>query len=178
MKKKNALLKTVLILLAAAAIGTGGFFLGRDLGGKNAATAFHAERDLNILLSRSELEGIGEIEGPICVTGHKSPDSDTVGSSIAYADLLRKLGYDAKAYVLGDINNESAYILEKAGVEVPPLLTDASGQNLVLVDHSEYLQSADGLEDADIISIIDHHATGSVVTGNQLTKPNLLIKGK
>ena len=41
------------------------------------------EKNLNILLNRSELEELGEIKGTIYVTGHKSPDSDTVGSSIA-----------------------------------------------------------------------------------------------
>jgi manganese-dependent inorganic pyrophosphatase len=39
---------------------------------------------------------------------------------------------------------------------------------MVLVDHSEYTQSADGLQDAHIISIIDHHGDGTVTTGNQL----------
>lgn len=39
---------------------------------------------------------------------------------------------------------------------------------MILVDHSEYTQSADGLKDAHIISIIDHHADGAVTTGNQL----------
>ncbi len=39
-------------------------------------------------------------------------------------------------------------------------MEDASGLNMILVDHSEYTQSADGLKDAHIISIIDHHAMG------------------
>ena len=39
---------------------------------------------------------------------------------------------------------------------------------MVLVDHSEYTQSADGLKDAKIISIIDHHGDGSVTTANPL----------
>jgi Inorganic pyrophosphatase/exopolyphosphatase len=102
------------------------------------------------------------------VTGHKSPDSDTVGSSIAYAALLQALGYDSQPVVLGDINNETKYILETGGLEAPMLLEDASGCNMVLVDHSEYTQSAEGLQDANVITIIDHHGDGSVTTGNQL----------
>lgn len=155
-----------LLLTAAAAFGC--YFLGRKLENEALTAAFQAERDLNILLNRSELEGLGEVEGPIYVTGHKSPDSDTVGSSIAYAGLLRNLGYDAQAVVLGGINHETAFILESASMDVPPLLEDASGKNMILVDHSEYTQSADGLKDAHIISIIDHHGDGSVKTGNQL----------
>lgn len=102
------------------------------------------------------------------MTGHRSPDSDTVGSSIAYASLLRALGYDAIPVLLGKINHESAFILEVAGLETPKLLENAAGLNIVLVDHSEYTQSADGLKDANVIGIIDHHANGSVTTKSPL----------
>ena len=152
----------MIILLAAA--GTGGFFIGKAM----EAERSRAGKELDILLNRSDLEGLGEIEGTIYVTGHKNPDSDTVGSSIAYAALLRALGYDAVPVVLGPVNHESEYILEAAGLEAPELLEDASGLNMVLVDHSEYAQSADGLENAHIIAIIDHHGDGSVTTGNLL----------
>ena len=125
-------------------------------------------RDLLTRLCRSELDGLGEIDGPIYVFGHQSPDSDTVCTSIAYAYILRELGYDAHPAVLGKINHETAYILDAAGVEVPPVLEDAAGKNVVLIDHSEYSQSADGLKDANVIMIIDHHGDGTVTTGNQL----------
>ena len=72
--------------------GGGGFFLGKA----GEAKRCQEEKDLNILLNRSDLESLGEIEGTIYVTGHKSPDSDTVGSCIAYADLLRALRYGAE----------------------------------------------------------------------------------
>ncbi len=168
MKNKKLSSQIILWVLLTAAIAAGCFFLGRNIENRTLSAAFQAERDLNILLNRSELEGLGEIEGTIYVTGHKSPDSDTVGSSIAYAELLRKLGYDAQAVVLGEINHETAFILQAAGVETPPLLEDASGKNMVLVDHGDYAHSADGLEDANIISIIDHHGDGTVSTGNQM----------
>lgn len=160
---KNWWIALVLILVVIG-VGVGGFFLGKN----EAASQYQAERELNILLNRSDLEGLGNIEGPIYVTGHKSPDSDTVGSAIAYAALLQQLEYDAHPVVLGDINNETKYVLEFAQLNVPELLEDASGCNIVLVDHSEYIQSAEGLRDANIISIIDHHGDGTVTTGNQL----------
>ena len=161
-KKRWITIFSVLILLAA--MGIGGFFLGKT----TEERYYQQEKALNILLNRSDLEGLGEIEGTIYVTGHKSPDSDTVGSAIGYASLLQKMGYDAVPVVLGDINHETAYILEAGGLEVPKRLEDASGLNMILVDHSEYTQSADGLKDANIISIIDHHGDGAVTTGNQL----------
>lgn len=152
-------------IIAAIVVSAGaGYCIGRQQG----YLIDKSEDELNVRLNLSDLEGLGEIEGPIYVTGHKSPDTDTVGSSIGYAALLQKLGYDAHAVVLGDINKETRLVLEKAGVEIPPLLEDASGCNMVLMDHSEYSQSADGLQDANIISIIDHHGDGSVFTANQI----------
>lgn len=152
------------ILALLVVVGIGGFLLGK----KAEAGNYQKEKELNILLNRSDLEGLGEIEGTIYVTGHKSPDSDTVGSSIAYASLLQALGYDAVPIVLGKINPETAFILDAAGLETPELMEEVSGQNMILVDHSEYTQSAEGLSDANIISIIDHHGDGAVTTGNQL----------
>jgi len=127
-----------------------------------------AERAMDIRLNRSELENLDLEEGPIHVTGHKSPDSDTVCCAILYARLLTALGYDARPCMLGPASSEVRYILEQAGVDEPEILVDASGLNMVLVDHSEYAQSADGLEDAHIVGIIAHHGDGDVTTGNQM----------
>lgn len=164
MSKKKSILLMIAAVFAAAALGAGGFMLGRE----RAASEHRAEKQIDIELARSELDGLGEISGTIYVTGHKSPDTDTVGSSIAFAALLRQLGYDAVPVVLGKINNETKLVLESGGIETPQLLENAAERNMVLVDHSEYAQSADGLEDAHIIAVIDHHGDGSVTTGNQL----------
>ena len=137
-------------------------------GASNAAAEYDAERSLNVALNRSELEALNLVDGPIYVTGHKNPDSDTVCSAIAYARLLGELGYDAHPVVHDKVNNETAYILETVGVEVPPTFEDASACNMVLVDHSDYAQSVEGLDNANIITIIDHHGLGSVTTGNPL----------
>ena len=142
----------------------GGYFLGKN----TASRRYSEEAELNIQLNRSDLDSLKEVEGPIYVTGHKSPDSDTVCSAILYASLLSSLGYDARPAVLGEINHETASILDQAGIKTPELLEDASGLNIVLVDHSDYNQSAEGLQDANVISVIDHHGVGSVSTGNQL----------
>ena len=108
MEKKRNLWKLIALVFVMAVTGGAGILIGRNV----TASQYQAEQELNYRLNRSELDGLGEIEGTIYVTGHKSPDSDTVGSSIAYASLLRELGYDARPVVLGDINNETRYILE------------------------------------------------------------------
>ena len=161
-KKNLSVLCCFLVLLLLTGIGC--YFLGKN----SEAVKNQKEKERNILINRSDLDGLGEIGGKIYVTGHQNPDSDTVCSSIAYASLLQKLGYDAVPVILGEINHETGYILNAAGLETPELLEDASGLNMILVDHSEYTQSAEGLEDANIISIIDHHGDGTVTTGNPL----------
>ncbi len=164
MKQKRLLATLALMIILSLVVGLACYHWGKN----SEAARNQKEQEFNTLLNRSDLEGLGEIKGPIYITGHKSPDSDTVCSSIAYASLLQKLGYDATPVVLGPINHETEYILEAAGIEVPKLLEDASKQNMILVDHSEYTQSAAGLDNANIISIIDHHGDGAVTTGNQL----------
>ena len=151
-----------IVLIIAAFLG------GRQFGIAEGSAPYQAEKDNVILWNRAELQYLDGINETIYVTGHKSPDTDTVCSTIIYARLLQKLGYDALPVVLGEINNETRYVLENAGVEEPPLLEDVSGKTIVLVDHSDYVQSANGLKDANIIMIIDHHGDGTITTDNQL----------
>ena len=171
MKKKQIVIGCIGIFLLVL-VGFGAFFLGKSKGEKAKEGYYknliEEERRYNALLNRSDLEGMGDIEGTIYVAGHKVPDSDTVCSAIGYAALLRQLGYEAVPVVLGPVNSETKYILKKAGLAIPMTLADASGQKLVLVDHSEVVQSADGVEDAKILAIIDHHGDGAITTGNQL----------
>ncbi len=171
MKKKQIVIGCIGIFLLVL-VGFGAFFLGKSKGEKAKEGYYknliEEERRYNALLNRSDLEGMGDIKGTIYVVGHKVPDSDTVCSAIGYAALLRQLGYEAVPVVLGPVNSETKYILKKAGLAIPMTLADASGQKLVLVDHSEVVQSADGVEDAKILAIIDHHGDGAITTGNQL----------
>ncbi len=163
--KHKKVLKTVLVtVLIAAVAAAGAFYLGSRL----TSARYEAEREQRILISRSDLRGLDAVEDTIFVTGHKNPDSDAVCSAIACAKLLSSLGYPAEAAVLGEINHETEYILEMAGVECPPLLESAAGKTVVLVDHSDHLQSADGLEDAAVVAVIDHHAVGSVTTADPI----------
>ena len=61
----------------------------------------------------------------IYVIGHKNPDTDSICSAIAYADLRQKVtGQVHEAKRAGHVNDETAYILDRFGVEAPKLLTD------------------------------------------------------
>lgn len=126
------------------------------------------EREYLSSLNRQSVENMSVGEGTVYVIGHRSPDSDTVCSAIAYARLLTLLGHEAEPAITAPVSNETAFILREAGVETPPVLEDASGESIFLVDHSEYAQAAEGMVDAHIVGILDHHGVGSVTTGYQL----------
>ena len=119
-------------------------------------------------LNRASIANMSIGDGPVYVIGHRSPDSDTVCSAVAYARMLTMLGYPAEAAITAPVNRETAYILKTAGVEAPPVMEDASGKSIFLVDHSEYVQAAEGMQDAHIVGIIDHHGVGTVTTGHQV----------
>ncbi len=162
-KTKKALVTGVIIaaiILAAAA----GYFAGKSAEQKAALK----EREFLQALNRSAVENMGVGDGPVYVIGHRSPDSDTVCSAVAYARMLSLLGYTAEAAITEPVNRETAYLLKEAGIDIPPVLEDASGKTLFLVDHSEYAQAAEGTEDAHIAGILDHHGIGTVTTGHQV----------
>ena len=168
---KNNAIRTIAILLALCIVSAAGFCFGKTQGAaQGTREAQEASQRLSDLqeLNRQSIAKLQVTDGPIYVIGHKSPDSDTICSAIAYARLLQLLGYNAQAAANGAPNNESKYILKLAGAEVPPILEDASGANIFLVDHSEYLQATAGLPDANLVGIIDHHGIGSVSTGRQV----------
>ena len=96
------------------------------------------------------------------VIGHKSPDADTIGTAIAYAHLLQQLGINAKAAATAKVNQETKYALDFYGLEQPEILDNAAGKQFVLVDHSEYSQALDGMKNARVVGIVDHHGIGDI----------------
>lgn len=54
-------------------------------------------------------------------------------------------------------------------------LNDKKPKNVILVDHNEKLQSADGLDEANIREIIDHHNLGSVTTSAPVNFRNMAV---
>lgn len=58
------------------------------------------------------------------VFGHRNPDTDTVCSSIAIANLRNQLGENAIPRVLGDLNAETEFVLNYFKVKKPKYLND------------------------------------------------------
>lgn len=95
----------------------------------------------------------------ILVFGHKSPDTDTITSSVVMANLEKMLGNDAIACRLGNLNKETKFVFDYLGIEEPKLIEKVEkGQNVILVDHNESKQSADGINEANILKVVDHHS--------------------
>ena len=61
----------------------------------------------------------------IYVVGHRNPDTDSICSALAYADLRRRQGLvGVKAARAGNINQQTQFVLDQLAVEVPELLSD------------------------------------------------------
>lgn len=93
------------------------------------------------------------------IIGHKSPDLDSVAAAIAYAVFKNKEENDNRyvSAIAGEVNKETKYILEKYGFSMPEIISNAAGKECILVDHNEFIQSADGMSEAKIIEVLDHH---------------------
>lgn len=104
------------------------------------------------------------------VFGHKNPDTDTITSAIVYAYLKQQVGVDAEAVRLGEVNNETQFALDKFGFEAPRLIANVKDETtqVILVDHNEFQQSADGIEEVQISEVIDHHRIANFQTADPL----------
>lgn len=75
----------------------------------------------------------------VIVIGHQNPDTDAITAALVYSDFLRRMNVKAKAYRLGDLNNETKFVLKQAQIDPPEMLPDdiPEGSLVALVDHNE-----------------------------------------
>lgn len=72
---------------------------------------------------------MGKKTGKVYVVGHKNPDTDSICSAIAYANLKKEItGNEYVARRAGQINEETSYVLQRFGVDAPPLLQNVKLQ--------------------------------------------------
>lgn len=65
----------------------------------------------------------------VYVVGHKNPDTDSVCSAIAYAEFKTKMtGRTYEPRRAGELNGETAYVLERFGIKEPKLLENVYHQ--------------------------------------------------
>ncbi|MBR2568648.1 MAG: manganese-dependent inorganic pyrophosphatase, partial [Paenibacillus sp.] len=106
----------------------------------------------------------------VLVFGHKNPDTDTICSAIAYAELKRQLGVDAEPVRLGNVNGETQYALDTFKAEVPRLVETVANEvnGVILVDHNERQQSVSDIEKVQVLEVIDHHRIANFETSAPL----------
>ncbi|MBO9131403.1 manganese-dependent inorganic pyrophosphatase [Bacillus sp. 165] len=106
----------------------------------------------------------------VLVFGHKNPDTDSICSAIAYAELKSKLGMDAEPVRLGEINGETQFALNQFQAETPRLVEKVASEvnNVILVDHNERQQSADDIDQVRVLEVIDHHRIANFETSDPL----------
>lgn len=103
------------------------------------------------------------INNKTLIFGHKNPDTDSILSSIVMANLENELGNEAVPVRLGKINKETEYVFNYLQIEKPEEISDIEdGQNVILVDHNEYTQSANNIANANILKVVDHHTMNFV----------------
>ena len=110
------------------------------------------------------------MENKILIFGHKNPDTDTICSSMVKQILSKKDGNEnTQAVRLGSINKETQYVLDYLKIEAPEFIESVKeGQEVILIDHNEFSQSAEGIEKAKIIEVVDHHRIANFQTTEPL----------
>ena len=86
----------------------------------------------------------------VYVIGHRNPDTDSICSAIAYANLKNQVeGNGYEAYRAGNINSETRYVLDTFGIKDPKYVSDVRPRlkdvNLNLVKGAK---AADSLKSA------------------------------
>ena len=112
----------------------------------------------------------------VLVFGHLNPDNDAIMSAVVLAQLLNQVNYNGDTYEarrLGPLPAETAKLLADLGIDEPALLEEIPAadepQPVVLTDHNEIGQTVAGIENAQVVGVVDHHRFGDFTTAAPLT---------
>src|SRR5690349_13411600 len=105
--------------------------------------------------------------GIVYVTGHRNPDTDSIAAAIGYAELKRRLDprNDYVPVRLGEINDQTRWVLERAGAAEPAFLPhvflrvrDVMREEFPLATDNEAVRHVGRLmarENTDLVPIVD-----------------------
>lgn len=91
------------------------------------------------------------------VTSYIKPDIDGISSMYAYAELLRKMGYNAEYYYEGQARKEVQIVLETYGIELKTVSQILSDDEVILVDTNGLRYLPKAINANQIKEVIDHH---------------------
>lgn len=115
-------------------------------------------------------ELVSRAMGTVLIFGHRNPDTDSICSALAYADLKTRTGADVEAVRLGAVSSETQFALDTFGARAPRLIESAAAEasEVILVDHNERQQSAVDIDRVRIAEVIDHHRIANFQTAGPL----------
>ncbi len=93
------------------------------------------------------------------IFGHKSPDTDSTGSPIIWAWYLNECrNTPAEPRLLGEPNAEALFVLGRWNLDKPEILESVgAGDSCIIVDTNNVAELPEGINDAEVIEVIDHH---------------------
>jgi manganese-dependent inorganic pyrophosphatase len=119
----------------------------------------------------------------IYVTGHRNPDTDSIGSAIGYAELKGRLDPDNEYLPvrLGDLNAQTSWVLERSGAPSPDFLPhvmvrarDVMREHFPVAGRSEPVRDvgmAMAKDQLDLVPIVeDDGALAGVITVRALAR--------
>jgi manganese-dependent inorganic pyrophosphatase len=102
------------------------------------------------------------------ILGHQNPDCDSLCSAIGLASLFNKLGKEATPALQGEPNPEALFLLDQSGLPEPEIRTSVAGEEIFIVDYSDWNQGTADMKKAKIRGIVDHHKLGNITTSEPL----------
>ncbi|WP_413487915.1 manganese-dependent inorganic pyrophosphatase [Carnobacterium divergens] len=106
----------------------------------------------------------------VLIFGHLNPDTDAITSAISFAYLQKQLGVEAEAVALGNVSEETAFVLNYFNVAAPRVVETVANETnqVMLVDHNEFQQSVSDIREVEVLAVVDHHRIANFETANPL----------
>ena len=108
----------------------------------------------------------------IYIFGHQKPDTDSVTSAITLSYLKNKLGYNTEPRVLGEVNNETKYVLNYFNVKTPKILDDVKLQIKDLNYHKNLF-----IKETSTIKEVYDYMINNGITGTPIVDNNQKFVG-
>lgn len=119
------------------------------------------ERDIVIITTPHDTFTVSRlINQSIPVKHFMEKDGLTIFNTTDYVENIKDVMAKKRARDFPVIDKEGKFY----GLISSRRLMDARKRRVILVDHNEKTQAVDGIEEADILEIIDHHRLGSLET--------------
>lgn len=103
----------------------------------------------------------------IHVFGHLSPDTDATGSAIIWSWYVNEhTGRQAAPFVLGELNSETLFVLNRFTIPTPELLPElAARSEVMIVDTNNPQELPANINEMALLQLIDHHKmVGGIIT--------------